>query len=229
MPVTIRFSDSTGIPNVADGAPVANPHGMAIRFKLPDGGATDIVSNAYNGFAVGTAEDFLAFLTALSQSGPDAHKPTPFEKFLASHPKAKDAVSAPKHTPVSFATEPYFGVNAFQFTNSDGKSRFGRYQLRPEAGEKFLTDEEAAKKPANFLIDELGERLAKGPASFKLIVQLAAESDPVNDATAVWPADRPTVELGVRFITRACVARQVGRDGTNVRRRSDLLRAGRRH
>jgi catalase len=202
VPVTIRFSDSTGIPNVPDGSPLANPHGMAIRFNLSGGDATDIVANAYNGFAVATPEDFLEMLTALSQSGPDAPKPTAIEKFLESHPKAKKVVTAPKLTPISFVTEPYFGVNAFQFTNSDGKSRFGRYQLRPTAGEKFLSNEEAAKKSPNFLIDELGERLANGPASFKLVVQLAADGDEVNDATVVWPDDRPTIELGVLSITK---------------------------
>jgi catalase len=34
------------------------------------------------------------------------------------------AITASKPTPVSFATEPYFGVNAFLFTNRDGKARF---------------------------------------------------------------------------------------------------------
>ena len=174
---------------------------MAVRFHLPEGGSTDIVSNAFNGFAVATAEDFLALLQAVAASGPDAPKPTPIEKFLATHPKAMKVVTAPKPTPVSFATEPYFGVNAFLFTNQDGKARYGRYQFRPEAGAKFLTDEDAAKKPANFLIDELGDRLAQGPAKFRLVVQLAAEGDPVDDATAVWPDDRPTVELGVLSVT----------------------------
>jgi len=195
--VTVRFSDSTGIPTVPDGAPGANPHGLAVRFHLPEGGSTDIVSNAYNGFAVSTAEDFVALLQALAGSGPDAPKPKPIERFLATHPKAVKAITAPKPTPVSFATEPYFGVNAFLFTNRDGKARYGRYQFRPEAGAEFLSDQDAAKQPANFLIDELGSRLSKGPAKFRLIVQLAAAGDPVNDATAVWPDDRPTVELGV--------------------------------
>jgi len=44
--VTVRFSDSTGIANVPDAAPAANPHGMAVRFHLPEGGSTDIVSNS---------------------------------------------------------------------------------------------------------------------------------------------------------------------------------------
>jgi catalase len=32
IPVTVRFSDSTGIPNLPDGSPLANPHGMSIKF-----------------------------------------------------------------------------------------------------------------------------------------------------------------------------------------------------
>jgi catalase len=199
--LTVRFSDSTGIPDIPDGIPNAGPHGMAVRFHLPNGGITDIVTNAFNGFVVANGEDFLAFLRAVAESKPGGPKPSPLDKFLAAHPKAMKVVTAPKPTPASFATEPYFGINAFEFTNREGKSRFGRYQLRPESGSRFLTAEEATKKPPNFLIDEIGERLAKGPVRFRLIVQLAAEGDPVNDATAVWPDDRPTVELGVLSIT----------------------------
>ena len=199
--VTVRFSDSTGIPDIPDGAPDAGPRGMAVRFHLPGGGSTDIVANAFNGFAVATGEEFLAFLKAVAASGKDAPKPTPVEKFLAAHPKARKVATTPKPVPASFATEPYFGVNAFEFTNAEGKSRFGRYQLRPEAGAKFLTAEEAARKSPNFLIDELGERLAGGPVKFRIVVQLAGEGDKVDDATEVWPDDRPIVELGVLSIT----------------------------
>ena len=199
---TIRFSDSTGLPDIPDLAAGASPHGMAVRFHLPEGGSTDIVSNAFNGFAVANGEDFLALLRAVAESGKDAPKPTPLDRFLEAHPKTKKVVTAPKPTPASFATEPYFGVNAFLFTNAEGKARYGRYQFRPEAGSKFLTDSEAAAKPANFLIDELGDRLAKGPVKFRLVVQLAGEGDPVDDATAVWPDDRPVVELGVLSVSR---------------------------
>src|SRR6202521_4457764 len=43
LPVTVRFSDAGGLPNLSDGAPAANPHGMAIKFKLSDGSESDIV------------------------------------------------------------------------------------------------------------------------------------------------------------------------------------------
>jgi catalase len=45
IPVTIRFSDATGIPNLPDGSALANPHGMAIKFHLP-GGDVDMVCQA---------------------------------------------------------------------------------------------------------------------------------------------------------------------------------------
>ena len=37
IPMTVRYSNSTGIPNLPDGSDLANPHGMAIKFHLPDG------------------------------------------------------------------------------------------------------------------------------------------------------------------------------------------------
>src|ERR1700733_3006593 len=36
IPLTVRFSNSTGIPNLPDGSALANPHGMAIKFHMPD-------------------------------------------------------------------------------------------------------------------------------------------------------------------------------------------------
>jgi catalase len=58
IPVTVRFSDSTGIPNVPDGSANANPHGMAIKFHLPNGADTDMVINSLKFFPVATGEDF---------------------------------------------------------------------------------------------------------------------------------------------------------------------------
>lgn len=196
VPVTVRFSDPTGVPTLPDASPSASPHGIAIRFQLPDGGITDIVSISYNGFPVATPEDFLGLLTAISMTKPDSPKPNPVEQFLASHPAAKTFVSTPKPPPVSFGTLAYFGVNAFQFTNAKGETHYARYRIEPVAGVQSLTPEQVAKADPNYLMEELPARLAKGPVSFKISAQLAAKDDPVNDATAVWPNDRPLVELG---------------------------------
>ena len=66
IPVTVRFSDATGIPDVPDGSPLAIPQGMAIKFTLPDGSETDMVLNALKFFPVSTGDEFLALLTAIA-------------------------------------------------------------------------------------------------------------------------------------------------------------------
>jgi catalase len=42
VPVTVRFSDATGRPNVADGSPAARPNGIAVRFHIPGGEQMDL-------------------------------------------------------------------------------------------------------------------------------------------------------------------------------------------
>jgi len=49
-PVTVRFSDGTGIPMIPDNDPNANPRGMAIRFYLADRVHTDIISHSTDSF-----------------------------------------------------------------------------------------------------------------------------------------------------------------------------------
>ncbi|MEP6886259.1 MAG: catalase family peroxidase [Gammaproteobacteria bacterium] len=211
VPVVVRFSDTTGVPTMPDAAPDASPHGMAIRFKLPDGASTDIVSISSDSFPVATPEDFLALLTAAGNSGPGVPKPTPIEQFLGSHPAALKFVSTPRPLPDSFGTLTFYGVNAFKFTNAQGVSHYARYQFVPEAGEHALTPEQAAKADPNYLMDELPRRLAMGPVKFRLQAQVAMDGDPTNDATKVWPADREIVVLGVitlKIVTADQVAAQ---------------------
>src|SRR5262249_49899180 len=155
---------------------------------------TDIVGHSHNGFPVRNGEEFLELFRAIVASGPGAPKPPPIVAFLASHPATKVFVDAAKPIPTSFARQAYFAVTAFKFTNSAGESRFGRYRLRPEAGTEFLTPEQAARKTTDFLAAELSERLTRGPAVFRVLVQLAESGDVVTDATVLWPESRPLVE-----------------------------------
>ena len=196
-PVTVRFSDFAGVPTVADNDPnAASPRGFAIRFHLAEHVHTDIVAHSHDGFPTRTAEEFVELLRAIGNSGPDAPKPTPIESFLGSHPKALEFVQAPKPIPASFARESFFAVSAFKFTNKDGVARYGRYRFLPAAGNEHLSAEQAAAKSANFLFDDISERIARGPVEFRLMVQLAESGDPVNDATIHWPKDRRQLELG---------------------------------
>ena len=201
IPATVRFSDSTGIPNIPDGSADANPHGMAIKFRLPDGSETDMVINSLKFFPVATGEDFRDLLLALAASPPDASKPTKFEQFTASHPSVP-AAFATVGTPDSFANEEYYGVNAFVFVNKAGERQAVRYQMMPEHV-VHLAASDAAKQPPNFLMDELPERLKRGPVTFHLRAQLAAAGDSTKDPTIAWPNDRRVVELGVLTIDKA--------------------------
>ena len=200
-PVTVRFSNSTGIPLVPDNDPNANPRGLAIRFHLAEHVHTDIVSHSTDGFPTRTGQEFFEFLRALSASDPSKPSPSPIEAFLGTHPKALAFVQAPKPAPSSFARESFFGVTAMRFTNKDGVSRYGRYRIVPEAGSEHLADAVAADKSANFLFDELAERIAKGPIGFRVLAQLANDEDIVDDATVRWPEERTLLDLGAVTLT----------------------------
>lgn len=201
IPVTVRFSAGSGQPTVPDTNQM--PRGMAVKFSLPDGSKTDLVVLSFNGFPVATAEEFRDFLLAVAASGPDAPKPTAIEKFLAAHPAAKNFVESPKPQPVSYATLPYFGINAFKFTNAKGAVTFGRYQLRPVAGEHFLTQEQLATMGPDYLSTEIRERVRRGPAKFTLLLQVAEKDDKVDDPSIAWPDSRKQIELGTIIITKA--------------------------
>lgn len=201
VPVTVRFSDASGVPNIPDTDPGAVPRGMAIRFALAGGAFTDIVAVSHNGFVVGTGEDFLAFLKAIAATRPDSPHPSPVEAFLGSHPRALKFVLDNKPLPASFATLAYFGNNAFVFVDATGTKRPGRYQIIPVAGLTSLDSVAASKAGPNYLFDELPQRLARGPVQFRLYVQLANPGDQTKDGSMVWPDDRQRVELGTISLT----------------------------
>jgi catalase len=200
-PVTVRFSNSTGLPLIPDNDPNANPRGLAIRFHLAERVHTDIISHSTDGFPARTGQEFLELLTAIASSDPSKPSPSPVEVFLGTHPKALAFVQTPKPCPSSFARETYFGVTAMRFTNQEGTSRFGRYRITPDAGNDHLDDETTKTKSPNFLFDELTERIAAGPISFQLRVQVANAEDIVDDATVHWPEERTLLDLGKIVLT----------------------------
>ena len=200
-PVTARFSSSTGLPQIPDNDPNANPRGLSIRFHLAEHVHTDIVSHSTDGFPARTGQEFLEFLRAAASSDPSKPSPSPIEVFLAGHPKALEFVQTPKPSPSSFARESYFGVTAVRFANKDGVSRYGRYRITPDAGNEHLDDATAKTKDANYLFDELTERIARAPISFQILVQVANDNDIVDDATVHWPEERPLINLGRIVLT----------------------------
>ena len=196
-PVTVRFSNFAGIPTVADNDPQgASPRGLAVRFHLAEHVHTDIVAHSVDNFPARTAEGLLEFLNALIVTDPAGPHPNAIEQFLAAHPAAMTFVQTPKPIPVTFATESFFAVSAFKFTNADGVSRYGRYRVLPVAGNDYLDEAGAAAQGPNFLFDEISARVAREPVRFRIIVQLARDDDTTDDATVRWPEDRPQLTFG---------------------------------
>ena len=200
-PVTVRFSNSTGLPEIPDSAPDANPRGLAIRFNLADHVHTDIVAHSTDGFPTRDGVEFLELLRAAGASGPEVPSPKPIEKFLASHPAALRFVQAPKPFPSSLARETYFAVTAFKFTNAQGESRYGRYRIVPEAGKDYLGDKDLANLRPDHHYEELVQRVKQGPIQFKIQVQVAAPEDVTDDATVHWPEDRHLADFGTVELT----------------------------
>ena len=200
-PVTVRYSDSTGIPTIPDNDPArSGPRGFAVRFHLADHVHTDIVAHSTNGFPVRTGEEFLEFLRAAAAAG--SGKPEAMGAFLAAHPNARRFVEAPKPIPRSFAREAFFAVTSFKFVNSNGVSRHGRFRIQPEAGTEYLSNEQAAANSTNFLFDEISQHLAKGPIRLGVFVQLAGDGDDVTDSSVPWLDDRPQIHFGTITLTK---------------------------
>lgn len=199
VPVTVRFSDGAPNAEIADSSPDAAPRGMAIRFAT--GSGTDIMTISHNGFIVGTGEDFLALQKAIAATDSSRPHPWPIENFLGSRPRALKFVQDLNHVPVSFATESFYSNNALVFVNSKQEKHAGRYQILPANGSRYLDEAMATNLPPDYLREELKTRLAKGPITFRLVLQVADPGDQTNDGSLVWPDNRRTVELGIITIT----------------------------
>jgi len=198
--VTVRYSNSTGVPTIPDNDPArSGPRGIAIRFHLAAHVHIDILAHSTNGFPVRPGEEFRAFLRAAAAFG--AGRPEALGAFLTAHPHAQRFVNAPKPIPTSFAREAFFAVTAFTFTNVDGVRRHGRFRIRPDAGTAYLSDAEAAAQSADFLVDEIGPRLAKEPVRLGVFVQLAEPGDDIADASTAWPANRTEIPFGTITLT----------------------------
>jgi catalase len=119
---------------------------------------------------------------------------------MAAHPAAVAAFGTVA-TPDSFADEEYYGIDAFMLVDAAGHKQAVRYQMVPEKLVHIAQDD-ADKRPPNFLMDELPERLKAGPVTFHLKAQLAAPGDPTADPTKPWPDTNKVVDLGTLTITK---------------------------
>ena len=201
-PVIGRFSSGGGNPKAPDNA--KSVRGIAVRAS--DGTQQlDWVFISAPHFFAQTPSQFVEFFKVRAPD-PATGKMNP--EAVAAFSKANPATTrqaayiGAQPVPASYATVPYWSTNAFIATNAAGKTQALRWRFEPVAGRVGLTDDEAKAKGADFLRGELEQRLAKGPAQFNVIAQLARDGDQLTDPTEPWPADRTEVTMARLSIER---------------------------
>lgn len=195
-PVIVRFSSSTGLPQIPDTDPNGNPRGFALRFVLsetPRRQHTDIVAHSTPFFPAATPEETSAFFQAVAGAG--AH-PDVFASFVAAHPATQAFLAAPKPTPSAFAHESFYSVNAFKFVNASGSETYIRYRIVPVAGIDNLDDAAVKTKSVSFLFDGVRSQIQAASASgepirFRLVAQVARDGDVTDNNTVHWPDSGP--------------------------------------
>jgi catalase len=225
VPASVRFSNGSGSPEQHDGW--SDVRGMATRFHLQGGAATDLIAMTLPEFFAPTVDDFLEF-TKASQPKP-AKKESPLRKFLDMlqlKPPMPDPLPgqsmrgdegmlgyANRHqfaqlavfeagvigAPTSYARASYHAVHTFVLVAPDGVRRSVRFYWQPVAGVR-TTD--PTKPPIdNYLRGELEERLRRWPARFMLRMVIGEAGDAVDDPTKPWPAKRLRVTMGTLTLT----------------------------
>lgn len=195
-PVLGRFNLATPSPNAADAT--VRVRGMGLQITTPDGDVWRSAMIDAPIFAVSTAQAFYDLLES-APKGPEAMK-----AFIGRHPEfmafAGWAGSAPWTS--SYAEDPFNSLNSFLFTDATGTTRAVRWSLRPAATPVPITPEELAKKGANYLEQEIAQRVAGAPQRWTMVVTVAEPGDNTADPTKAWPQGRRTVEVGTLVVNK---------------------------
>ena len=225
-PVTVRFSNGSGCAVAHDGW--SDVRGMATRFFLPGGTATDLIAMTLPEFFAPTPETFMQFALAAKpipykRQSPWAklwdmlhltqplRNPYPGETispdagaiaFADHNAYAQNAVlaAAAIGAPVSYARAAYHAVHSFIITDPKGVRRWVRFSWQPISG-VLVTDPNATPQD-EYLQDELRTRLAKGPAHFSLMMAIGETGDDHTDSSRAWPPHRPRITMGTLTLAR---------------------------
>lgn len=198
----IRFGVAGANPQADDRA--RTTRGLSIRFETAAGDVWDMANISAPIFG---APNPTVFLANLRVRAPDPATGRPNAERIAAFVAANPAVTlqgawlAATLPPASWATTPYWGVNAFRFQGQDGEVRHARWVFEPRAGVSRLTAEQMQSLPRDFLADEIRQRVAQGPVEFDMVLQFPGPGDDLTNPTAAWPEDRPRAVVGRLTVT----------------------------
>lgn len=202
MPLLGRFSIGGGDPHGADGG--ARVRSMALLLRSDDGDEWRMAMNSFPFFVVGTPEAFHEQML-VNRPDPATGKPDPERQaaFAEKHPEARrfGAWAAEAPWPDSLANTEYNGVHAFRLRAADGTERYVRWSMRPRTPLEVLTPEQRTQADADFLSQDLRNRLTQGPLLWDMVLTLAAAADNVTDPSLPWPEGRAEVTAGTVSVT----------------------------
>jgi catalase len=202
VPVIVRFSVGGASPKAPDNA--KSQRNMALQFDLPNGEQWQMGNISSPVFGASTPQQFFALL-ASRQSDPATKKPDPakVKAFNEANPEvlliAKYFAAQP--VPASYGSVNYWGIHGFGFVNASSEKQFGKWVFEPVSGVQGLTDDEAKAKGADFLFDDLRQRVKEGKVAFNFNLVLAQSGDKIDNATVPLPDGRKKLTLGTLKVT----------------------------
>jgi catalase len=195
IPVTVRLSKGGGDPFAHFGSTV----GMATRFYLPNGRYTNLVMLSQELFVVNTLQQLEGILDAAAPLAPGG----PMNKdglmaFVAKNPNTAEAfrIRSATPAPAGFANTAFHAVHAFRWIDAGGRETAVRCHWEPVAGRRAGDIKELSAADTEILFEDFAKGLASGPAEWDLVLEFAEVGDPLNDATALWPAGRRREAVG---------------------------------
>ncbi len=191
-PVIGRFNIGTANPQATDGS--ERVRGIGLQITTPDGQQWRTAMIDLPFFPVATPQGFYDLLIASARTD----DPNAMKNFAAAHPEigAFGAWAASAPFTESYAEERYNSLNSFVFTDPAGADHTVRWSILPAAQPVTVPADELARRPPDFLEQEITRRVAGAAQRWTMTVTTANPGDPTADPSKAWPDDRPTIEVG---------------------------------
>ncbi len=200
--VIVRFSVGGANPNAPDNT--KGQRNLALQFNLP-GGERWLMGNISAPVFGASNPQQMFDLVQVRQPDPTTKQldAARVKAFTDAHPEVllQGRHFASQPVPASYGSVNYWGVHAFGFVNASGAKQFGKWIFEPVGGQQGLTDDEAKAKGANFLFDDLRQRVKDGKVAFNFNLELAQSGDKIDSATVPLPEGRRKVNLGQLKVT----------------------------
>ena len=181
-PVLVRWSTASGHARAKD--PTPDVRGMAVKLRGDDGEPFDLLGQTSPRFPTDDPAEFVRITQAA------VRVPT-FPLWLARHPRLIGPVGAglpgirPHH---SFAEPAYYTLHAYGWRDGDDRRTWVRYQFRPTATKADRLEEIFSGRDR--LAEEIAARLARGPVTHEVWVQVAGEGHDPDRVSVPWKGAR---------------------------------------